>query len=159
MSDSSLRVIAIEPWIVEGDPKRTAHVYRMAKRWLPNDCSCQECLNFQQLGERAYPDEFRRVMGNLGVDTHKAAEIYGTRVKGNVHYGGWFHCVGKLLGEPQGRLETSARDTRLALRTLGKDFSFYLIEAATLAFREFGNEPLVQIEFESTLPWVLSRKS
>ena len=151
----------IGSWTMEADRARTARAYEQTTRGSPADCGCADCRNFEALDESAFPEPFRAWLASLGIDWRKAAEIYATPVSnGRLTYGGWFHAVGRLLAGPkvedapilQG---TRTRDTTSLWHHVTETFQVFLDERRDLAFQEFGEAPLVKIEFMAALPWVL----
>ena len=151
------RIVKIGSWEVEVDVERTASVYEETKRGSPADCGCNECRNVQSLGDAAYPIQFLKLLMNLGIDFRKAAEIHdwGSEVvDGHKEYGGWFHCIGDILSGPLDAT-ASTRADEWPWHKLEEGFKVVIDKRRDLAFKEFGDAPLVRLEFFARLPWVL----
>ena len=73
-----MKTFAVALWNVEVDPDKTALVYQGTTRGSPTDCSCDDCRNFAQVGEKAFPEAFHQILLRLGIDYQKAAEVYSS---------------------------------------------------------------------------------
>ena len=148
---------SIGKWQLEVDASATRDVYERTSRGSPADCDCTICRNFSALGDTAFPSDFREAAERLGVDYHKAAEIhewFGFR-DNHLDYGGWFHCIGRVTSGPA----ESDRDTspgEWPWYDLTDSFKIVVDNRRDLAFEEFGDQPLVRVEFYAREAWVLS---
>ncbi len=156
--------LEIGPWTIEVDVEQTARVYELTTRGSPTDCGCEACRNFMALSEAAFPLQFRTWLSALGVDCRKAAEVHewSPVSEGRLTYGGWFHGVGRIV---TGVLATA---TSLGVvqavearpwHAVTDTFKVIVDERRDLAFAEFGEAPVIQIEFMAELPWVLSKEA
>lgn len=139
-------------WHFRFDRELTAALYRAAS---PIDCSCDDCVNFRAARERAYSPQFLQLLELLGVDPLKPAELchYGTSGE-PMPTQGWFHFVGHLDdGEDAWRQVGDASYTLDSepfpgMKSIG--FTSRLAEVRD----SFAGHALVQIEFETVVPWV-----
>src|ERR1035438_1387315 len=61
-------------------------------------CGCLYCLNFAAQRSSVYPDEFRSLLKQIGIDHEKEGEVYEVGPEGDVRiYGGWFYFAGEVL--------------------------------------------------------------
>jgi hypothetical protein len=81
----------------------------------------------------------------LGIDPLKEGEaFYYAEVSPGVHlYGGWFYFVGRLLAAGEYRVEENG-------------FGYFIGTSFPKPPRSFGDQPVVALEFETRLPWVLA---
>ena len=148
---------SIGDWQLEVDPSATRDVYKRTSRGSPADCDCTICSNFAALGDDAFPDAFRDIAAQLGIDTRKAAEIhewFGFQDE-HLDYGGWFHCIGHVRS---GRTESGWLESveQWPWYPLTDRFKIVVDDKRDLAFDEFVDQPLVRAAFYAREPWVLS---
>ena len=152
-----LKKIHIGKWHLEVDTTSTRDVYERTLRGSPAACGCTICRNFAALGDAAFPSDFRDEAESLGIDPHKAAEIhewFGFR-DSHLNYGGWFHCIGRVLSGPaDSDWGTSVDDW--PWHNLTDSFKIVVDSRRDLAFDEFEDQPLVRVEFYAREAWVLS---
>lgn len=152
-----LKKIHIGKWHLEVDTTSTRDVYERTLRGSPVDCGCILCRNFAALGDAAFPSIFRDEAESLGIDPHKAAEIhewFGFR-DSHLNYGGWFHCIGRVLSGPaDSDWGTSVDDW--PWHNLTDSFKIVVDSRRDLAFDEFEDQSLVRVEFYAREAWVLS---
>ncbi len=147
--------LSIDQWQVDADVEATRDVYHRASRGAPANCSCAQCRNFAALGDSAFPPSFRELAGQLGIDYHKAVEVFDFHDfrDGQTDYGGWFHFIGTIQEGPAE--EWSGACSQWPWNELTHDFKIVIGTGRHMAFREFGDRPLVQITFDAREPWVL----
>jgi len=137
----------IGPWELEVDVESTqrahAETYSSAER-----CGCAYCRNFVAVRDKTLPRKFIDILEQLGVNYRKDSEIYEThkRADGTHGYGGWYHAVGTVLSGPNEHSES-----------LGKRFWYWVSNRAHLVRKGFPL-PAFQIEFGTTLPWVIDEQ-
>ncbi|MFT3896487.1 MAG: hypothetical protein QM719_02120 [Thermomonas sp.] len=150
-------IIRIARWEIEIDPVQTAACY--AGTIESNPCQCDDCRNFRAAAHLAFPEAFREFASSIGIDISKPAEL--------CHYGsagepcptsGWFHLVGTLRSGQDAWTETSPNtsllDSEPAFGLKGIGFT---TEIALLP-DSFENYPVVQLEFETMVPWILDKQ-
>ena len=142
-------------WSFRCDSQLTKQLYEQA---TVSTCDCTDCMNFRAAGDQAFSPLFLHLLQQLGIDKTKPAEL--------CHYGntgepmpthGWFHFVGHLdhgedawrpVGETSYSLEPEPFP---GLKSIG--FSTRLSQVSD-ALR---GHPLVQLEFETVVPWVIEK--
>jgi len=90
------------------------------------------------------------MLADLGIDYRYPAEVYrsGPVEAGRASYGGIFHFVGTLVtGDREGEDD------------MGEGFSYFIHGNASVVPKVFGSQPVVQLEFNAKVPWVLSEPS
>ena len=92
-----------------------------------------------------YPAEALALFDRLGITYNREAESYHNgRLESGLHsYGGWFHFVG-TIEEGENNFER-----------IGEHFSICLSSHTALIPRVFGEQPVVQLEFETEVAWVI----
>ncbi len=69
---------------------------------------------------------------------------------------GWFHCVGELLEGPEPLVPTGATSSRIDLLPFGDTFEPGVSRKVSLVAAAFEDQPLLQLEFCTHVPWVLA---
>jgi hypothetical protein len=148
----------IARWEIEYEADATRACYAQVPQVVR--CSCGDCRNFAAALEQAFPTAAKRVLDQLGIDHTKPAEAYATgRVDLGLHqYGGWFHFVGQI---------NSGADAWRQVNKEGKSFTGELVpftdhfelgftSRVALLPNAFHGKPVVQLEFQTQIPWVLA---
>ena len=144
-------------WQIAFDRDETIRRYSL----LPNGngCSCTDCKNFFMVGVDAYPKDFRDIADALGIDLSKPAELchYGAPGTTMRLTGGWFHVVGSINSgrEPwkSDALKSSVKYADYEKLPSGAEFG--LSSDAQLVAEAFKGAPLIQVEFQVNVPWLL----
>jgi hypothetical protein len=144
----------IARWQVDHDPDTTRGCYLQ----LPSGtgCDCSYCRNFNSAKGRTFPEEFHALADLLGVDPTKPAELchWCREPSGLYLTGGWFHFVGTILaGEDVVHRSNGAGTYRFEELVPGFEFGFGL--QLDLVPASFAGLPLVQLAFQTRVPWVL----
>jgi hypothetical protein len=146
----------IQRWQLEYDAEAT----RQAFAQLPfgSGCDCQECRNFFAAIDRAFPAEFIRITEQLGIDVTKPTELahYGGEPTSLLIVGGWFHFVGRIIAGEDAMREDSQGTGHFYLEHLTPDFSLGFSSHLALVAEAFRPQAVVQLEFETRVPWVLA---
>ena len=64
----------IRQTLIEYDPEATRDAYAKVEGGI-NSCKCGYCANYRLVRERVYPQEFRAVLEQLGIDYSKEVEL------------------------------------------------------------------------------------
>jgi hypothetical protein len=106
---------------------------------------------------RAFPKTFRTFCASAGVDLLYPSEVFhNARVASLRHsYGGWFHLAGSIVSGRLGWLATSPTSWSADFERLAPDFAVGLSSKRDLVPGAFGDAPVVQVDFDALLPWVL----
>ena len=145
---------SVARWLIEHDPDATRRCF--AQIPVGTDCDCNQCRNFDAANGRNFPSEFLTLTDTLGLDPAKPTELchYCREPSGLYLTGGWFHFVGSIIaGEDVVHWSNGTGTFRFEELVPGLEFGF----TARLALvREvFAGLPLVQLEFQTRVPWVL----
>ncbi len=131
--------------VVRYDREATVTAYREVPSGGAERCGCCGCRNFVAQRDLVYPQAFRALLDQIGIDLHKEGEAYemGPAGDGLRLYGGWFYFVGELV-------EKGERETHLA-----QDFQCYFAPRTSLPPAEacFGDR-VAAIEFVTKARWV-----
>jgi hypothetical protein len=81
------------------DRDRTRRVYTGLEKGDADECGCIYCQNFATQRDSAYPESFKQLLDQLGIDPSKEGEVYeiGPVAEGKSTYGGWFYFVGEMV--------------------------------------------------------------
>jgi hypothetical protein len=112
-------------------------------------CGCLYCLNFIAQRSSVYPDEFRTLLKQLGIDAEKEGEVYESGPEGDFRvYGGWFYLAGEVdnYGE------------RNSTGTGAFEYWFADVKRLPKPAADFGDKVAV-VEFITKLPWLLAEQS
>jgi hypothetical protein len=132
--------------IIRYDRDRTRKAYATMKSASAERCGCSPCRNFIVQRSTVYPENFRLLLDQLGIDPEKESEVYECGPKGSlIGYEGWFYLAGELI-EPGERMADA-----------GSGFQYYFRGAKRLPTLEadFG-ENVLAVEFLTELPWIIS---
>ena len=147
-------ITRIARWELDIDPVLTAECYAVYVDDKP--CDCTDCRNFRAAGDRAFPAAFRELASRLGVDVTKPSELLHYGQAGQpCPTGGWFHLVGTLLSGRDAWRQVGDKswqgdtESDFGLAGLGITKRIALLPDA------FKAHPVVQLEFQTTVPWVL----
>ncbi len=139
--------------ILSYDSEATRRAYGAVTSGAPEECGCTDCRNFAAARGSIYTAEVLDILDRLGVDHRKEAEIYyGGPIGGGRHvYGGWFHFVGSVeSGE-----DAWAPGGMLRVEHCDDSFEIGFSRSLALVPDAFRGGPLVQLEFQAKVPWVL----
>jgi hypothetical protein len=128
------------------DRDATAAAYRTLEHGFAEKCGCLFCKNFAAQRNLVYPDSFRGLLDQLGIDPNKEAEAfeYGPVEDGCHLYGGWFYFVGEMA--TAGDRNFTAPDSHHF------DYWFTSIGPNATAFHD---GPRLTLEFTTHLKWLL----
>jgi hypothetical protein len=135
-------------WKYRADRDATILAYSQTERGGVDTCDCAGCRNFRVARSDCFPPEFIELLGQLGIDPRKDAEVYhNARIgPGRHYYGGWYHFIGTL-----------DKGGESALVDLGSDFSVWMCPASGPRLPSLKGKQVVQIEFDArAVPWRLA---
>jgi hypothetical protein len=142
-------------WLIDHDPDETRRCY--AQLPVGTDCTCNQCRNFDAAVGRTFPTEFISLLDALGADPAKPAELchWCRELSGLYLTGGWFHFVGAIVaGEDVMQWVDGTGTFHFEELVSGLEFGFSA--RLVLVPEVFVGRPLVQLEFQTRVPWVLA---
>ena len=142
--------IKILNWILDINDRKTKEYYQQAGQY----CDCLYCENFSAASKQL-DKQIHELFHHLGIDPAKPSHLseFG-EVKGGARlYTGSYHLVGELIEGP------------FAVDSEWNAMNTADIENFTIAFNKelsFADEempkPILQLDFEASVPWVLTKK-
>ena len=135
----------IEQWILEADRSATETAYAQN---IGFKCDCSGCRNFYSVRRLGFPSELLQLLSQFGIDPNKDGENYDLGLLHDGHpklvqYGGWYHFVGTIEKDGGNPVQ------------LNRDWSVWFSKRIVSPDAAFRGLPLVQLEFEAKLPWIL----
>ncbi|HEK9101661.1 hypothetical protein KFD70_23185 [Bacillus pfraonensis] len=146
-----MQPIKIGKWILDVDIEKTREFYQ--KEF--DTCKCQDCRNYYILASNELKPAISDIFSLLGITPSKPAGLsaYPTENSEILLYMGHYHFVGKML---KGPLCTTSHFTEE--NTIELDgFCLGISEELLFVPEEFP-EPILQLEFETKLSYVLHEK-
>jgi len=141
-ADASRELIMpdFDAWKYRADRDATILAYGRTERGGADTCDCAGCRNFRAARADCFPPEFIALLGQLGIDSRKDAEVHhNARIAPGRHdYGGWYHFIGTLdeIGES-------------SPVKLGPDFSVWMCPASAPRLPSLEGKQVVQLEFHA----------
>jgi len=134
--------------IIRYDRGLTLQAYASMERGGADRCGCSYCRNFAAQRSTAYPSSFLKLLGQLGIDPNKEAEVFECGPSGDRrHYGGWLFLAGELI---------QAGDRSKADNDSNFEFRFN-DDYRPPPEEDFGEHRIV-VEFATTLPWIIDEE-
>jgi hypothetical protein len=135
----------IEQWKISADRPATQTAYGQSVGFR---CDCSGCRNFYAVRRIGFPLELLTLLDQLGIDPNKVGEAYeqGLVREGPprlVQYGGWYHFVGAIEEDGGNPVQ------------LNGDWSVWFNRQIASPEAAFRWEPLVQLEFEAQIHWII----
>lgn len=144
----------IARWVVDHDADATRRCFDRLP--VGSGCTCTSCRNFDAATGRNFPPAFSELATHLGIDPTKPAELchYGREPSGLHWMGGWFHFVGSIeSGDDVLHWENGTGTFRFEELVPGMEFG--LSSRLALVAEVFSDLSLIQLEFQTRVPWVL----
>jgi 8-oxo-dGTP pyrophosphatase MutT (NUDIX family) len=152
-----MNTIRFKHWKLQCDSFATREAYEQIAHGGPEDCGCNACKNFAAARRYVYPTDVRELFEELGIDINKEAEVYhNCKLDSGLHdYGGWFHFVGSIEDGADSKRQIAENSFRFDLEPSNDQFAIGFTAYTSLVPESFGDQALVQIEFEAKIPWVI----
>ena len=153
-----MEILNIGRWNLRCDRDATRAAYSDVPLGSPESCGCEHCLNFAAARNQAYPSEALAIFEQLGIDAHKEAEIWYTHrdESGLHHYGGFFHFIGAIESGRDAKRVIADGVGTFDLESIGEYFEYGFTSDAALIAESFVGKEIVQLEFQTKVPWVLN---
>lgn len=98
-----------------------------------------------------------RTLSSLGIVAERPIEAYdlGGTVSGFRRYGGWYHFMGTILREDPPEVNERVEVEPTHFVSLSDRYWIELTRTVHLVQTAFSGSPLIQMEFEALVPWVI----
>ncbi len=154
-------VITFGNYTVDVDVDKTRQIYKQLPL-ITDGCKCDGCENFEKAVD-FLPEEVRAFFDNLGVDLKRIVECYVNckNDDGSLFYGGFCHICGTLIkGESawESISETHSHYNPDMAYSMNDNFRISFQEECLMVEDQF-DAPILQIEFEANIPWILDREN
>ena len=150
--------VSVRRWEIDVLLEETRRAYAARGQGGPEACGCLHCRNFAAARSFAYPAEALAILTFLGVDSSCEAEVwhYG-EVSPGVHlYGGCFHLAGRLHAGADASRQATQSSWIMDLAPVTESFRLGVSTKLTLVPKSFKGLPLVQLDFQAHVPWLLA---
>ena len=152
-------IVKYKDWEFEVDKELTSQTYDNISLSGADTCRCNDCKNYVAYRDKVFPDGVKELFENLGINYRKEVEVshWEKLDNGLFHIGGWFHFKGKVLSGKNYRVPLQGGGFTFDLTKVSENFSIGFAEGNDLTFFE-DKTGLVQIEFDTNIPWVIDGK-
>lgn len=150
---------------LEVDVEKTKAFYQKAEK-ITEGCQCSGCRNYEQAAS-VFPDEVKLFFRNLGIAPDKAAEVYVNCPEDDgktVYYGGFYHLCGTVQ-EGVSPWQTAGNTENALISYWNSEHTYLIVEGYHVGFFNGGSlieenfpEPVIQMEIEFHVPWVLDEE-
>ena len=145
-------------YLLEIDADKTRNFYQSAER-ITEGCTCPGCRNFEKAVD-SFPEEVKHFFKEIGIAPEKAAEVFANCPEDNgrkIFYGGFYHICGKVLNGDSPWIPEGENAYHWASGN-----TYQIAEGYKVGFENGGAliednfpEPVMQMEIEFHVPWVL----
>ncbi|WIV12857.1 hypothetical protein [Proteiniborus sp. MB09-C3] len=147
-----MKTVSLQNWVFKIDPEKTKEYYDNIS--VEEGCNCAYCRNYIKACE-TFSKEVSNFYKMLGIDLQKEGEFMEFETDTDEHlYMGFYHLVGEIVKRPSNKKEKW--DELNTIKVDNVDFTFS--EDLDLVPENFPR-PVIQLEFEVMLPWLLDEKS
>jgi|SRR5579862_3228458 len=153
-----MKQLVFARWELQCDPMATHELYRRRTTGSAEGCGCLPCLNFAAARNRLYPSSVLNLFEQLGISYDREIEVsYNARIDvGKYHYAGFFHLVGKILNGADASRQIAANAWAFDLEKVDERFQLGFTSRIALLDKSFASLPVVQLEFQAIVPWLLA---
>jgi len=152
-------ILRVGRWRVRADVQRTRKAHANLARGGAAECGCSGCRNFEALRSQWLEGPVGRVLESLGIEPAYEVEVFhSARLASGLHlYGGWYHFVGSIESGDEAWVRDGDSDSVRVARfePLSATLRIGLHTDIDLPRPTFDDLPLVQLDFEAELPWVI----
>lgn len=137
-------------WIVDIEVDQTKVYYDNER----DGCDCIYCVNYLEASKH-FGAKIIDVFHKLGVQSSKPSHLseYGMSKDGLRLYNGSYHIVGRVIEGPFSTNNVLNKDN-----TFPVDNFIFTFEKEVSFVPEKLPEPIIQLDFEARVPWVLNEK-
>ncbi|MDI3478507.1 MAG: hypothetical protein PWQ59_2032 [Thermoanaerobacterium sp.] len=146
-----MKTVYLQNWVLMIDAERTKEYYDSIA--VEEGCLCIYCKNYIKNCE-TFSKEVLNFYTMLGIDPQKEGEFMEFETDTDEHlYMGFYHLVGEIIKRPGN--ETKKWDDLNIIEIDNVKFTF--TDDLDLVPENFP-KPVIQLEFEVELPWLLEEK-
>lgn len=146
-----MKTICLQDWVLKIDVEKTKEYYDSIT--VGEGCNCAYCRNYIK-NCRTFSKEVLDFYTMLGIDPQKEGEFMEFETDTDKHlYMGFYHLVGEIVKRPSARIR---KWDDLNIIGIG-NVKFIFTDELDLV-PEIFPKPVLQLEFEVTLPWLLEEK-
>lgn len=158
--------VTYKRWTLRVDREATLQAYAATPNGGSDECICLYCKNFAAAREHVYPEEFRTLLEQLGIDYRKEAEVWEcSAAKSRIRfYSGLFHFIGAIVSIDEREVPRciTLKQTNMRLaggkEPIGDSFAVAFSDRRDLIHTAFEGLDLVQLDFDVEVPWVLDEE-
>jgi hypothetical protein len=152
-------IVKFQDWTFAVDKALTEQTYNSILGSGADTCDCNNCKNYVACRDKVFPLQIIDLFTDLGIDFRKEVEIVTWQSLPNwlQHIGGWFHFAGEVLDGKDYRVPLPLGGHTFDLTRITDNFSIGFAEGNDLTFFPDKTD-LVQVEFETIIPWVIDKK-
>ena len=154
-------IFTFDKFVVDIDVEKTRQIYKELP-FITQGCDCDGYQNFEKAANDL-PEAARTFFDALGVDLKKIVECYVNckNEDGTLLYGGFCHVCGTLIQGKSAWVNISEThsyyNSEIAYR-LNDNFCISFQEECLMVEEQF-EAPMLQIEFEANIPWMLDKEN
>jgi len=151
-------IVKFKDWAFEVERALTKQTYNNVSGSGAETCDCNDCKNYVAYRDRVFPEIIIDLFNDLGIDYRKEVEItsYETLPNGLHHIGGWFHFKGRVLTGKDYRIPLPGGGHTVDLTKVDDNFLIGFAAGNDLTYFDEKTN-LVQIEFDTNIPWVIDK--
>jgi hypothetical protein len=136
-------------WIIDIDKESTRKYYENII--VSSECQCLYCKNYREVCN-ILTSQVIDFFDNLGIIPQREGEFAEVTIDDKNHmYTGFYHLAGNIIQGPT----NVAQNWRNINLIVIDNFKFGFSQEAKMVPRNFP-KPVIQLEFETTLPWLLN---
>ena len=148
-------------YTVDINVEKTKQIYKNLPL-ITQTCNCDGCQNFEKAVD-VLPKVIHAFFNDLGIELKRIVECYVNckNEDGTLFYGGFCHVCGTLIQGESAWVKTTETHSYY-----NPDLAYHLDDNFCVSFQEecFLVEeqfeaPILQIEFQANIPWVLDKKN
>ena len=148
-------------YTVDIDVKKTRQIYKRLPL-ITQGCNCDGCQNFEKAVD-VLPKAVRVFFDDLGIDLKRIVECYvnSKNEDNTLLYGGFCHVCGTLVQGENAWVNISEKHSYY-----NSDLAYHLDDNFCVSFQDEClmvedqfEAPILQIEFEASIPWVLNKEN
>lgn len=153
-----MTTVTSKDWTLTVDRESTQLTYASVVNGSAEDCKCDDCKNYVACCAMAFPGEVILLLDQLGIDYRKESEVWrmSKDEDGNHLYNGIFHFKGSFEGKDC-FITADGRNGTFSMTDIVESFSIGFRIANQLTYFK-DKENLVQVEFETKIPWIIDKK-